>query len=285
MRLWLNGSLATCLFELRRSFTVQRTAVSLVLAAFPPLMITLLIITTQVAKQAAIGESGRVDEEVVEVVGIVQSFVPFVIVFLVSLVCLLSLLLWATPNVYSELEGKSWSFIASRPGGRISIYLGKFLASVFVSFGICLVSMSLCVLVADQLITLPGAQRLWIALCGIYLLACFVYGAIFSMLGTLFYKRAMVVAAGYLIASEMFLASVPAVISKLTMRFHLQELGISWLGFFFLPFDTEEEYRMLYGAAWPEWAYVLILIGAGLLALTAGGFVIVNRQYITSDET
>ena len=35
MRLWLNGALATCLFELRRSFTVQRTAVSLVLAAFP----------------------------------------------------------------------------------------------------------------------------------------------------------------------------------------------------------------------------------------------------------
>ena len=42
---------------------------------------------------------------------------------------------------------------------------------------------------------------------------------------------------------------------------------------------------MLYGPAWPEWAYVSILIAAGLLALTAGGFVIVNRQYITSDET
>jgi hypothetical protein len=285
MRLWFNGALATCLFELRRSFTVQRTAVSLVLAAFPPLMVTLLIVTTQVAKQAAFGESGSVDDEVVEVIGIVQSFVPFVIVFLVSLVCLLSLLLWATPNVYSELEGKSWSFIASRPGGRISIYLGKFLASVFVSFGICLVAMSLSVLVADQLITLPGAQRLWISLSGIYLLACFVYGAIFSMLGTLFYKRAMVVAAGYLIGSEMFLATVPAVISKLTMRYHLQELGISWMGFFFLPFDTEQEYRMLYGAAWPEWAYVAILIAAGLMALTVGGFVIVNRQYITSDET
>ena len=59
MRLWFNGALATCLFELRRSFTVQRTAVSLVLAAFPPLMVTLLIVTTQVAKQAAIGDNGR----------------------------------------------------------------------------------------------------------------------------------------------------------------------------------------------------------------------------------
>ena len=285
MRLWFNGALATCLFELRRSFTVQRTAVSLVLAAFPPLMITLLIFTTQVAKRTAVSESGRVDDDVIEVVGIIQSFVPFVIVFLVSLVCLLSLLLWATPNVYSELEGKSWSFIASRPGGRISIFLGKFLASIFVSFGICLISMSLCVLVSDQLISLPDPQRLWLSLCGIYGLACFAYGAIFSMLGTLFYKRAMVVAAGYLIGSEMFLATVPAVISKLTMRYHLQELGISWLGFFFLPFDTEQEYRMLYGPEWPGWVHIAVLIGAGLLALAIGGFVIVNRQYITSDES
>ena len=66
MRLWFNGALATCLFELRRSFTFQRTAVSLILAAFPPLMVTLLIVTTQVAKQAAIGEHGSVDDDVVD---------------------------------------------------------------------------------------------------------------------------------------------------------------------------------------------------------------------------
>ena len=36
MNQWLNGALATCTFELRRSFTIQRTAVSAVLALFPP---------------------------------------------------------------------------------------------------------------------------------------------------------------------------------------------------------------------------------------------------------
>ena len=117
-----------------------------------------------------------------------------------------------------------------------------------------------------------------------HLLACLIYGAIFSMLGTLFYKRSMVVAAGYLIGSEVFLATIPAVIGKLTMRFHLQELGIRWIGFF-LPFDSEQEYIQLYGPQWPTWANLLVLIGTGCATLIIGGLVIVNRQYITSDET
>jgi ABC-type transport system involved in multi-copper enzyme maturation permease subunit len=287
MRNWINGAMATCGFELKRSFTFQRTAVSIVLALFPPLMVGLMIGATQVAN-AAIQTDQEIQERAVhhaiETIQIVQGFAPFAIVFLVSLVCLLSLLLWATPNVYSELEGKSWAFIASRPGGRVSIYLGKFLLSVIVSFAISLVALSLSVLVAHQLLTLPDPQRLWLSLTGIYLLACLVYGAIFSMLGTLFYKRAMVVAAGYLIGSEVFLATIPAVIGKLTMRFHLQELGIRWIGFF-LPFDSEREYALLYGPQWPTWANLLVLIGTGCATLLIGGLVIVNRQYITSDES
>ncbi len=224
------------------------------------------------------------DENVNQAMGIIQSFTPFAIVFLVSLVCLLSLLLWATPNVYSELEGKSWSFIASRPGGRISIFLGKYLASFIVSYGISLIAMSLCVLVADRIIKLPDPKALWLALAGIYLLACFVYGAIFSTFGTLFYKRAMVVAAGYLVGSEIFLGSIPAVINKLSMRFHLQQLGIAWMGFF-LPFESEGEYSELYGKPWSEWVYFAILIGSGLLALGVGICIIVSRQYMTSDES
>ncbi len=280
MMLWINGALATCVFELRRSFTFQRTAVSAVLTLFPPLMVILLITATRVARVSQPDEP-----DLQEAMGIIETFIPFAIVFLVSLVCLLSLLLWATPNVYSELEGKSWSFVASRPGGRISIYVGKFLASFAVSFGVSVIAMSLCVLVANYLIHLKDPERLWMALCGIYFLACFAYGSIFSMLGTIFYKRAMVVAAGYIIGSEFFVASIPAIIGRFTMRLHLQELGISWLGFF-LPFERgEAEYRMLYGQAWPDWVHLLVLIGAGLLALVVGGAIIVNRQYITADES
>lgn len=281
MRRWFYGAGATCRFELRRSFTVQRIAVSVVLALFPPMMLTLMIGATKVA-QAAIDPQEK--PGVVREIQLVQGFAPFAIVFLVSLVCLLSLLLWATPNVYSELEGKSWSFIASRPGGRISTYLGKFLASVLVSFGVALIALTLSVLIADLMLSTPDPQRLWMSLTAIYFIACFVYGAVFSMLGTLFFRRSMVVAAGYLLGFEVILATVPAVIGKLTVRFHLQELGIRWIGFF-LPFENQREYQILYGEPWPTWANLAMLMGTGLITLLIGALVIVNRQYITSDET
>ncbi len=277
---WFRGTMSTCRFELRRSFTTQRTAVSLVLALFPPVMLALMIGAVQVAGAAA-PLSGEL--ELARAAEILRSSTPFAIVFLVSLVTLLSLLLWATPNVYSELEGKSWAFVASRPGGRVSIYGGKFLAAVIVSFLIALIALTLCVLVANQHLSLPHPERLWLSLLAIFALACFVYGAVFSMLGALFFKRGMVVAAGYLIGSEVFLATVPAVVSKLTMRYHLQELGIHWIGFF-VPFDSEYEYRALFGEAWPVWLLILVLIGAGIAALVIGGFAITNKEYITSEE-
>lgn len=277
MKNWINGAIATCSFELRRSFTIQRTAVSVVLALFPPTMITLMIIATAMA--------ARESAEVGQVMANARSFSLFMIVFLVSIVTLLSLLLWATPNVYSELEGKSWSFVASRPGGRISILLGKFIASVAVSFSISLVSLTMSIAIAERMISLTDAEKTWLSLCGIFLLANLAYGAVFSMLGTLFYKRAMVVAAGYLIGSEFFLGTIPAVVSKLTMRFHLQSLGLSWLGFF-LPFEGgPNQYAALYGDPWSDWIHVLILIGAAVVALVAAGFIITNRQYISSDES
>jgi ABC-type transport system involved in multi-copper enzyme maturation permease subunit len=269
----LNGSLATCSFELRRSFTFQRTAVSVVLALFPPVMLGLLIIGTEMSGAA-------------QARSVVQDFAKLLTVLLVSLVCLLSLLLWATPNVYSELEGKSWSFIASRPGGRISVFLGKFLAAFVVSFTISVIAISMCVLLAKTRLGIENAQSLWLSLCGIYFFGCCVYGAVFSLIGTYFIKRAMVVAAGYLIGSDLILASIPgAVINKLTIRYHLQEIGIGWMGWFFPAPSTEADYRQVFGEAFPIWMHVAIVTGITVFALGFGTWVIVNREYITSDQT
>ncbi len=272
MNNWLNGTLATCSFELRRSFTFQRTAVSVMLALFPPVMMGLLILGTEMSG-AAQARSG------------ILEFSKIITVLLVSLVCLLSLLLWATPNVYSELEGKSWSFIASRPGGRISIFLGKYLAAFLVSFAISLSAISMCVILADARLGIEDPQGLWLALCGVYFFACIVYAAVFSLIGTLFIKRAMVVAAGYVVGSDIIMASIPgALINKITIRHHLQEIGINWIGWF-VPGSTEEEFRQVFGQGMPVMMHVLIIVGITLAALALGGWMIVNREYITSDQT
>ena len=269
MNQWLNGALATCTFELRRSFTIHRTAVSAVLALFPPSILLILILAASVS-----GNSEAI-----------LDYTRLLTVFLVALVCLLTALLWATPNVYSEIEGKTWGFIASRPGGRISVFLGKFLASFFVSFGVSVVAISLCIFLADRSLGVPDSQRLWVAICGVFLFGSFVYSAVFSMIGTLFIKRSMVVAAGYLLGSDVLLASIPgALISKLTIRFHLQELGIAWIGWFLPSPSTEADYRLIYGDALPFWIHIVVVVAIATLTLVVGSWTIVNREYITKDD-
>ena len=105
------------------------------------------------------------------------------------------------------------------------------------------------------------------------------------MIGTFFIKRAMVVAAGYIIGSDLVMASIPgALINKITIRYHLQEIGINWIGWF-IPGSTEDEFRMVFGQGLPVITHILIVLGITLASLTFGAWIIVNREYITSDQT
>ncbi len=266
----LQNAIATCRFEIQSSFTIQRTSVSLILALFPPTMLGLLILGATFSR-AGISSS------------ILQDFTPLTIV-LIGLVSLLSLILWATPNVSAELEGKSWVFIASRPGGRISIFLGKFLASFSVSYAICIVSISLCTLLIDSQLHIGNAVRFWLSLSGIFFLACLAYGGIFSLLGVLFIKRAMTFSVGFVIVSDIIMASVPGVLmNKFSIRYHLQEISLTWLGWF-LPSSSEKGYRVIFGDGYPVTIHICILVGITLLTLCLGAWAIANREYITTYE-
>ncbi len=270
MKNWINGALATCRFELTRSFSAQRLASSFGLILFPPIMLWVFI--TGALRTSVAGE--------------VLEFVLFTLIFLVALVSLLSLLLWATPNVHGELEGKTWSFIAMRPGGRIANFLGKYLLAVLVSFTISFFALTLCVIISNQYAVLGTGfepwQR-WGTLTGIFAIACLVYGAILSMIGTWFTKRAMVVGAGFLVGVETILSLIPAVVSSFTMSYHLRRLGELWLGWF-LP-DEQAEYEMIFGPAGPVWFHLLCLGSAAVIALIAGCLIVVNRQYAIGEET
>jgi len=257
-RLW-RGATATCMFELRRSMSAQRVSVTAGLALFPPAMLALLIFGAKVSN--ADGGALMVDSA------------QFLAVFLTALVLLLGLLLWATPNVYSELEGKSWLFIASRPHGRSSVFLGKFMASVLVSLTICFVAVSLCVLVIKRNNETIEPIHLWLSMNFVYLLATLIYAAVFSLIGVVFVKRAMVVGAGFLIGFDVFLASLPgALINRFTVRHHLQEIGIA------------KEYRFIYGQEWATWIHVTLILVATILLLIAGAKIISSREYVTSDQ-
>ncbi len=272
VKLW-RGAAATCMFELRRSMSAQRISVSIGMALFPPAMLSLLIFGAKVS--SADGGAQMIDSA------------QFLAVFLTALVLLLSLLLWATPNVYSELEGKSWLFVASRPAGRTLIFLGKFMASVVVSLAICFTAITLCVLVIRSTNETINPIRLWLSMNVVYFLATLIYAAVFSLIGVVFVKRAMVVGAGFLIGFDVFLATLPgALINRFTVRHHLQEIGIATMGWFFpANAGSEQDYRNIYGQEWSTWIHVAIVLSVTLLLLIIGTKVISSREYVTADQS
>ncbi len=272
MNLW-TGTWATCRFELARSVTLQRMVFATVLALFPPLMVFVLGLGLRILE--ADNEVSQADVQAV------VRFFPLIIIFLVTIVCVLSLLLWATTNVYSDLEGKSWIFLATRPRGRIAVLMGKYFAAVVQAFVIAEVSIVLSILVTARG-TFSDPTQFWISLSGVILIACFVYGAILSLIGTLFYRRAMVIGAGYLIAVELLLANIPALVCNLTVRRHLFDLGIRWVGWFFPGEDNM--YRIQYGW-YPQWVNLAALGAMTVLALLAASHVVQTREYLTADET
>ncbi|MCH2180532.1 MAG: hypothetical protein MK108_00875 [Mariniblastus sp.] len=264
---WLHSILATFQFELGNFLSLQRIAVTAILALFPPVMLALIFV------------GFRFTSETFE-------YPLIVTVLFVTIVSLLGMLLWATPNIYSELEGKSWIFVASRPGGRISIVLGKYCSAVLFGFSISLISITGCLVVIQ---TMSGSLRnpiwVWFSMNLLYLIGCMSYGAIYSLIGTMFYRRAMVVAAAYTILSGMVLANVPAVVSRLTLRYHLQFIGYRWFGeeAGVTLADLMAHYSL---AEAPSTGWHLLWLAVAIVtALFLAAWVVISCEYVSSDET
>lgn len=260
-----NTIIATTEFEFRRGFTFRRMLVSLILILFPPSMLFLILISS--------GGGG--------------PDINLPICVLIYIIGALSLLLWATPNVYAELESKGWMFLSTRSKGRIGLLIGKYIAAITNAWVNCFVAMFLCVLVAESfgiaeqpiLVVLSGYT-------GLITLACVSYGAMFSLIGVMFQKRAMVVAAVYTLISELVLASVPALVSRFTIRFYLQGLAIHWLNLD-LPIRQRQQdiFLELFIGRMPDALRVGWVLVITFLALSCASFAIRYRQYITADET
>ena len=265
----VNSILATIRFELSRVMTVQRMSVALVMALFPPTMIFIL---------ASTGALGMPE---------------FNISLLCGMICLLSLLLWATSNVYAELEGKSWTFVTTRPYGRWSILFGKYLIAFVLSFLISWVALSLCMLVtadiefATQMVNgelVHSKLFIWFCLSLMLFLASMVYSAIFSLLGVVIQRRAMVLAVVYFGVVEIVMASIPAIIGKFAMSFHMFCLLTQWVGWILPDDEGKNEFALIWGMQQP-WVHLTAIFTMTFLALASSAFIIRVREYITLEDS
>jgi len=260
----LNNTIAAARFEIRRCLTAQRLAVGGFLAAFPVMMLTLITIANR----------GSIPE---------YNFVVSLFVYIIGI---LSLLLWATPNVYSELESKGWIFLASRSRGRISVLLGKYFAAVVASWIICSIAATMCLLFTSCFGMLPSMPliQLWLIYLAIISLAVLAYGAVFSLIGTMFQKRSMVIAAIYTFVSEVVLGSIPAIISRFTPRFYLSGLAFEWLEMRGPIQDETDVDLTLFIGDMSNTTRVLCLLVGSAVVLAAACYVIRYREYVMNDE-
>ena len=249
------ATMAVFRFELLRTLTPIRVVFWIGLACFPPAIVALIRYNA--------GHLGNPMQ---------QAFPLFVLV--PEAVCVMGMFLWATPAIHAELEGRTWSYLAVRSGGKGSVLLGKYLAAVAWTVPAALVGLTLAITILRP----HDNLQLWAVFSVLVVQSSLAYGALYMLFGVIFLRKAMVVAVAYTILVEIVLAFVPAVIRQFAVQFHLRCLLARWMEWK-LPPDA----KLLFGEA-PAWQHVLILLGATVALLTAAVCILRQRELVRADE-
>lgn len=201
-------------------------------------------------------------------------------------VSMLGVFLWASPAIASELEGRSWAYIATRPDGPVSVLLGKYLVGVLWGTSAALVSLVCCLVIAN--VPEEGSFSLFLPLATLIVLGCPAYGAIYSLIGTFIPRRAMVVAVVYSLIFEGVLSFLPAMlgepalISRVTVSYPLRALLTKWLH---LDRIADEDIAQFLVSDSLDWVDIGSVLGITTVALAAAIFVLRNQELSQADES
>lgn len=253
MNLW--GPVGVAWFELRRSFSVGRIGLWMLMVLFPVLL-------TGMIRYLSPEQPPR------------EAFMIIMFALIVRVACVMGLLLWATPLVSSELEGRTWVYLVSRPHGSRSVVFGKYLVAICWAMSAGFVAASLTVPLSE----ITEAWRLWGALCVLVVLGSLAYGSLFTVIGAFIQRRAMVAAIIYLVIGEGVLSLVPATINRLTVGYRLLSLLAAWMD---LPTDGPQSQLLETGSPW--FHVLVLLMYASVLLVAALGRVRLGG-YLTAAE-
>lgn len=264
-------------FEFRRSRTLKRVLIWLAVLVAPAGIFSLMRMV-----------GGRLPQAV---------WVGMTFVLITEMIVLLNALLWVAPLVQSELEGKTWLYVVVRPFGRMSLVLGKGLNGLVWTGGAGLTALLLALLVTSQgdiqtatemmgprarIEVASGLQEVAhvsLVLGALTAFSSVVYSSLFSAIGCIAPKRAMLVAFSYTLVGEVLVSFIPAVVNKLTVQYHLRCLLTDWIDFGIPP----EGRQYLFSEWAPSW-HVASLIGMAIFWQVVALGVVHSRQYVMSDE-
>lgn len=153
------------------------------------------------------------------------------IILLLQLIAPLIGLVAGASILTEEIENRTITYAFTRPVPRISLFLGRYLATLVLVVGLLAMAATSVVLLAPSR---GGEGSLAPEMMGALITASVLGGAVYAMItGALgvFLKRPMVVGLFYLVAMEGFLANLPGSSQKMTIQFYLRgiftRLGVS----------------------------------------------------------
>ncbi len=250
--------------EWQQTFTAGRMTGWLLICAVPALLTVLVSRNTGLTNQA------------------VTSWTSILFV-VCTVICLLQLLLWATSWLYSELEGKTWSYLAVRPGGKSAVLLGKYFAAATRTMLGTLMALALALLIVRPV----DGWKIFLVLGFILAISSFSYAAVFVLLGAISPKRAMALAVSYSLVIEFLVPRFPAIISKLSLQFHIRSI---WRGLIEL-LQIEVEWQSVFTWLLPEslsfedpnW-YAEVLSHLSILVIATFALLWITNQLICRRE-
>lgn len=241
-------------FEWRRALSPGRIAWWLVLAGFP-------VFLAAIVRMNTITQPPR------------EAWAVFLFILIPMLVTMLGTLLWTAPAVSTELERKSWVYIAIRPDGRTAMLLGKYLAGVAWVLPAALAGLVLSLLILGP----EDFFRLLMTMIGLTVLACPSYAAAYLLIGVIFPQRAMVLAVAYSLIFEVVVSWIPAMVNQLTVQWRLRSLLVYW-------YDIEFMESVNFATP-PSWVHIILLLVYPLALLAVSVYIIRRREFSSAAES
>lgn len=262
----IRGVPAVFRFEWKRTLTVPRMAWWVLLTMFPPVLLGMI--------RLSVGPLPQNNSEITAVV---------VFILCPGVVCMMGVFLWATPAISSELEGRSWVYLAVRPHGALAVLAGKYLVAVgwTLPAGLIAATLSVLIMYPDDLWHILWVETLLVVL------SCVSYAAVFTLIGVLFPKRTMAIGVFYALLFEVILAMIPAVVNILTIQFRLRCLGVRWMNWDeqFSDDDPNAGPFQSYFGDETAWWHLGILLAMTAAMLIAAAAILRWREFTTSAET
>jgi ABC-2 type transport system permease protein len=185
----------------------------------------------------------------------------------------LAALFFATALVADEVEGRTLTYLVTRPLTRPSVFAGKFTAYLVTTLSLALPAGVLAffiLLSARGSSGIPAAATDLLRDLGVMVLALLAYGAFFALLGVLL-KRPVIPGLLFLYGWEL-MANLPGYLPRLTLT--------AWLRSLIHHRPAQEGLAGLFQQVLPSGQALAVLILASAAFLSAAAWIFSTREYV-----